>query len=112
MAEDVGRVWVRSTLSDHRKRGFQIAITNNELYHFYQMAMANPCPYCGRMMKHGNGGPIESSPSLDAINPHNRVISVFNIQIICHLCNTTKNRRSHKEFINYCRGVIESHEDT
>ena len=112
MAENIGRVWVRSTLSDHRKRGFQIVITNDELYHFYQMAIINPCPYCGRMMRHGDGSSIDLSPTLDVIDPNRKRISVFDIQIICRQCNVTKSNRTHREFINYCKGVIESHEDT
>jgi len=104
--ENIGRSWVRSTLSTHRKKGFLVTITNNELYHFYLKAIKNPCPYCGRKMEHGKSKCIDRSPSLDIINPHKKEVSIFNIQIICHQCNTTKNKRSHREFLKYCESII------
>lgn len=112
LVEDRGRRWVRNTLKDHRRKGYEIAITYDELYFFYQKAMETQCPYCHVKMRHGKGTSIDQSPTLDVINPHKRVISVFNIQIICHLCNSTKRNRNHKDFVEYCRKVVVLHGNT
>jgi hypothetical protein len=103
-----GRAWVRSTLKDHRRRGYETVITNDELYFLYQIAMKNYCPYCGLPFEHGEGRSGPHSPTVDVIDPHNKVLSVFNVRIICHLCNTTKSNRTHSEFIDYCKMISES----
>lgn len=107
LAKNFGRQWVRSTLKDHRRRGYDVVITNDELYHLYLIAMKNNCPYCGLPFQHGDGVATSRSPSLDVIDPYNRVLSVFNVRIICCECNATKQKRTHAEFLEYCSRVTE-----
>lgn len=112
LAISKGRKWVHNTLKDHRARGYEIVITVDELEFFYQKAMETHCPYCHTKMRHGEGKSIDQSPTLDVINPHNKVISIFNVQIICHLCNSTKRSRNHKEFVDYCKRIVMLHGNT
>jgi hypothetical protein len=110
--KDRGKLWCKDTLKRHRQRGYEIAITIDELYFFYQKAMEIGCYYCKVKMKHGDKTCVPESPTLDVINPHNKVISVFNVRIICHSCNSTKRTRSHKEFIEYCARMVALHGNT
>jgi len=104
------RSWAISTLSNHRRRGFLIAISIDDL--MIEAKKAQECLYCGRELKFMRGGGWNgSTPSLDRINNED-VIDENTIQIICHACNTSKLNRTHTEFIEYRKLVVDNFGET
>lgn len=104
------RVWATSVIGGHKKHGYEIMITLNQLE---SMALKTKiCPICGVTLDYSrltkNGKNLHNSPSLDRKN-NGDVLSVSNIWIICKECNVTKGRRSMKEFISYCKMVGEKY---
>jgi len=101
------RVWCNSTLYHHKKEGFNICITQEELKHIAKETLV--CNICGCVLNWtpytSNGKTQQNSPSLDRIN-NDTIITKENIQIICHQCNRTKGERTMEEFINYCKMVV------
>ncbi len=108
------RMWVRATINSHKKKGFIINITIDEL-----TEIAKDIPKCflcgvGLSWSRGdkNGKAQFNSPSLDRINNENN-INKNNIQIICYRCNSAKGTRTTQELIDYCKCVtkINSHKE-
>jgi len=100
------RRWTTDTLRSHRRRGYAVLATVDEIY---KKALATKkCRYCGVGLKfiHGLGFRIDA-PSLDRIN-NGKVITKDNSQIICKCCNALKGARTHKEFIDYCGKVYKN----
>jgi len=99
-----------STLRTHRRRGYLINITREELIKCAKDAKI--CPICGISMICENGTEHNwNSISLDRIN-NDKEININNIQIICKKCNSTKLNRTLEEMdtwvYNYLkyRGVM------
>jgi hypothetical protein len=92
--------WATGTLSNHKYRGFDIKITTRVLE---DIAKYTPtCYYCGVNLDwDGNDRLDYDNPSLDRKNNDN-VISVENVRILCHGCNSMKGRRTENEFFAYC----------
>lgn len=98
--------WTHSVLSNHRRRGYLVSITNNQ---FTELAKKTPnCSICLRQLSWSsegkNGRPQLNSPSLDRIN-NEKELRLDNVQVICWLCNLTKSSRTMQEFIDYCKMV-------
>jgi hypothetical protein len=99
------RRWATACLSGHRRRGYVIQITSEELYQ--TASKTDLCFICGCQMdwKLGNKGYMNNrSPTLDRLN-NEGVIRNDNILILCYKCNATKRDRTLKEFLDYCRAV-------
>jgi len=104
------RVWAASVISRHKCRGYKIDITINQLE---SMALKTEvCPICGvtldysRLTKDGKNQ--HNSPSIDRKN-NGDTLSKLSVWIICKECNTTKGRRTMKQFIEYCKMVGEKY---
>jgi len=100
-------LWVNSTISKH-KRKYQVNISRNEL--IILAKNIKYCTYCNVKMNYNRGKGIQdNSPALDRID-NEKILNMNNVQIICHKCNTTKSNRTHKEFINYCKMIVNKFE--
>ena len=102
------RYWAVNSISNHKRRGYIINITNDELE---KMALNTKiCIYCGSNLIYKNNGKgdkiNDNRPSMDRINNENE-ININNVQIICSRCNVTKLNRTHDEFIEYCKIIAE-----
>ena len=97
--------WASACLSGHKRKGYVIQITFNELS---EMASRTElCYLCGNPLdwQLGNKGHMNNrSPTLDRLD-NERVIRNDNILILCYQCNATKRDRTLKEFLDYCRAV-------
>lgn len=95
--------WANMTLSFHRRKGYVVSINSRDLLD--SNLDFSICNICGVALNWNAGKKNtiqDNSPSLD--RTHNeRTIDLSNIQIVCNLCNTTKNKRTMKEFIVYCK---------
>ncbi len=99
------RKWVSVSLNSHRRRGYDVRISNQQLYDFIQDKYT--CAYCGTVLKwESNGGFVDNSPTVDRVDNEN-YIDMNNIQIICTKCNGTKRNRTHKEFVEYCNNIVQ-----
>ena len=89
----------------HERGKFPVEITKNEIYMVWPSD--NHCPIMGTLFT--IGGELNTSPSLDRINPHLGYVS-DNIQIISNLANRMKNNATDEQlllfshyYINYYR---------
>ena len=98
------KTWASSSLYKHRKK-YQVDISVKELEEIGKAT--SHCSICDcRLSWGGNFVVKDSSPSLDRVD-NEHIISKENIQIICHRCNCTKRDRTMKEFLDYCRAMVE-----
>ena len=107
-ANNPERRWAIATLNFHRYRGFEVNITIDALTDLAKNT--ETCLLCGCELNWSvgakNGHAQSNSPTLDRINNED-VLTSDNVQIICHRCNTTKQNRSMKEFVEYCKLVAD-----
>lgn len=105
---DVNRVkklWCGNTINNHTKNGHNVMLTKEELFEISKKYSV--CPICGINLKWRQGdGYTRDNPTLDRINNENDVNST-NVWIICSSCNTHKSDKSMKDFIEYCRMIVE-----
>lgn len=104
-AADPYRAFARGTIRDHRRTGCTINFSIDDLV---APARATPdCPICRCALNWDYSKPRRSaddSPTLDRIN-NNTVLSINDVQVICHSCNRTKSDRTAAEFAEWCRIV-------
>ena len=99
------RLWARRTINYHKLKGFIVNITIDELE---QLAKKTEyCPICNNKLNWEYGSKKKYkvkniSPALDRKNNSN-TLTLKNVWIICCRCNLTKQDRTLKEFIDYCR---------
>lgn len=66
------------------------------------------CEFCGAVLNwptgRGDGKVNANSPTLERINNEQK-LTKKNIRIICHRCNVTKQDRTFKEFVRYCKMI-------
>jgi 5-methylcytosine-specific restriction endonuclease McrA len=103
------RRWAISSISSHKTRGYKLNISINEV----EKLATNTefCPICGIKLDYsrhrGLGpGPQPNSPSLDRIE-NTDTLNIDNVWVICIRCNNHKSDKSMKEFVEYCRHVVE-----
>lgn len=105
------RQWAQNSIATHKRRGFDIRITWKRLE---EIAKATTrCLLCGVELNWGPkkcGHLILESPTLDRINNED-YISEDNTMIVCWRCNSSKQSRTLKEFIDYCKLIVD-HEKT
>lgn len=97
--------WASGTLGKHKKRGFRIQITIEELVSLFEQT--THCIYCDQKMERNKEILSSSSPTLDILDPKNKVVDINNIQIICHSCNSSKRNRTHQELVDWCKIVVQ-----
>jgi len=87
-------------LYNHKRRGHKINITIDEAEKLYNSSTV--CPICGVEFSDKKRS---TTKSFD--RKHNKgMLSNRNVWVICYKCNATKQDRTMKEFVNYCRGVV------
>ena len=99
------RRWSTVCLSGHRRRGYTIEMTCQELYEM--ASRTDSCFICGILLdwQLGNKGKMKkNSPTLDRVE-NESVIRKNNVLILCYKCNATKRDRTLREFLEYCEGV-------
>jgi len=68
------------------------------------------CSICGRELEWTYNNKQRASkpetPSLDRVK-NEKILTIDNIAIICWQCNISKRNQSVKEFVDYCRKVVE-----
>jgi len=101
------RRWCTDTINFHKKRGYIVNITFDELYNIVKDKPS--CEICGKELEWystGKGKTTNLSPSLDRIYNENE-INKDNISILCHKCNTKKHSESIEENVIWCKQFIE-----
>jgi len=100
------RSWAWHTLLHHRQRGIDVELTVDELE---RMAKSTDnCVMCGKKFIWTNGSTLHDTPTLDRTN-NEQTIRKDNVLLICHQCNRTKGERTMKEFVDYCRKIVDLH---
>ncbi len=98
---DINRLrdWSRHTIYTHRKRGFIIEITREEIEELARST--KNCAICGREFDWIRRGKVNShTPTLDRIN-NEKVLSRMTVQLVCWECNRTLH-----EFVRFCSTVV------
>lgn len=99
-------VWAKSSIKNHKKNGFIINITLEELINFAKKQRY--CYICGKKLRWEQGSTdgklCHSSPTLDRAN-NDQEINISNIQILCHRCNRMKGELSMGDFVIFCGEV-------
>lgn len=100
------RRWALACLAGHRRRGFTIEMTSEEL--FQMASKTDVCFICGCRLdwQLGNNGKMNRcSPTLDRLD-NESVIRRNSVAILCCRCNATKRERTMREFLEYCNSVV------
>ena len=100
------RHWANATILNHRKMGFTVNITREELT---ARAHKTPnCEYCGRELGWISGKKHISthSPTLERIH-NEQILTMQNTLIVCNGCNKAKGNLSLEEFVNMCRNITD-----
>lgn len=97
------RYWCNKTINHHKDSGFNINITTDELLEY--ITSIDTCELCGKQLSFFNKKTSNDSPSLDRID-NEQFISIKNIQLLCHQCNTSKGARTQNEFEEYCKLIL------
>jgi len=104
--KNIKHSWAKRTISSHKRRGFIIEITSNQLFNIIKDLEF--CELCGCELAWGHRGHSMDGPSLDRINNED-FIDKNNIMIICCRCNATKLDRTYAEFLEYCKMIVRTH---
>ena len=99
------RRWANACLSGHRRRGYAVEITSEELYQI--ASRTEHCFICDCQIdwQLGNKGHMNNrSPTLDRLD-NEKVIRKDNSLILCYQCNASKRDRTLKELVDYCEAV-------
>ena len=102
------RLWCISTRTNHRKKGYQISISIDELEKIAREVVV--CPYCDSPLDWslGTKGSIKpNSPSLDRVN-NGTIIKPDTIQVICYQCNLMKGNRSEQDLLTHAIKIAEN----
>jgi len=97
------RRWCYNTINKHKKCGYIVNITIDELYNIVKDEPS--CEICGKELEWystGKGKTTNLSPSLDRIYNGNE-INKDNISILCHKCNAKKHSDSIEENLVWCK---------
>lgn len=104
--ENIFRYWASVTRRNHKyKKKYVVNISLAELTKMAEKTLY--CPLCNVKLDYSleKGRIFDNSPSLDRKNNTN-VLNIMNVWVICQKCNTTKQNRTIKEFISYCKLVV------
>jgi DNA-directed RNA polymerase subunit M/transcription elongation factor TFIIS len=103
------RMWAIDTLNGHRRNGFIINITIDELTNYAMLV--DKCEYTGIELNwFSRGCQSYNSPSLDRLNGE-REIRIDNIRIISYKMNAMKQDLTFKEYINHCKFMVSKYGD-
>ena len=94
--------WSRNTLRSHKLHHCKIDISASDLEEIAKITTR--CPMCNCVLTWGNSKLSSNSPSLDRIN-NGKIINKDSVWIICQKCNASKQNRTWKEFVEYCKMI-------
>jgi hypothetical protein len=103
-----GREWAYSTYQNHIKKGYNIVATIDEIQNIY--IQTKTCPMCGCKLesRKGKKGSQPCSPSLDDLHHlkgSGQAITIDDLWIICHGCNTHKHTLTFPHLKSYADKV-------
>jgi len=100
------RVWAKTVLYHHKKRGYIVNITRQEIENLAKSTKY--CSMCDSKLEYvyGVGRGSMSRPTVDRIN-NEQTMNKNNVWIICRKCNATKQNRTFKEFVIYCKMITD-----
>jgi hypothetical protein len=98
------RKWASASLTAHRKNGYIISITLNELYEY--ALLVNKCEYTGIVLNWFSRVCSPTSPTIDRIDNGNES-RLDNIRIVSHRINVMKQDLSFTDYINHCKYMVE-----
>ena len=96
-------IWGRATINNHKRRGFQVDLTVEELVE--NARHSTHCNLCGCDLVWNGERVLSLIPTLDRINNEN-IMTKDNTQILCHRCNRMKGSMSMEEFVYYCNSIV------
>ena len=100
------RVWASGTITNHRRKGFRVLFSAQELAELAKSTQV--CPICGVELRFSfgtkGGKCAHDSPTLDR-KDNGEELNLSDVQVLCLRCNTTKGNRTMKEFVDYCELV-------
>lgn len=115
MDSDVmGRLWkwAANTRKGHKRKGFEIQISRNEVYYMAVEAMKTGCYFCGCELVLAKSGDskcvLPDQVSLDVVNPKHRVLEKGNCRVICCSCNGGRMAMSEADYVAKCLRVVEN----
>jgi 5-methylcytosine-specific restriction endonuclease McrA len=86
-----------NVITHHRCKGIKVNMTMTEIRDI--LRKEHICTYCGKAIS-GRDITVDRVDNADYMDR-------TNIQLVCLDCNTSKNHRTHREFVEYCRHVVE-----
>lgn len=88
--------WARLSLQNHRREGWLVRMTTQELYQYAKVA--DFCEDCGARLTWGYGhGQNAGTPSLDR-RDNDGAVEINNIAIVCRKCSSGKTDKSMSEW--------------
>jgi hypothetical protein len=101
--------WCQSSLSSHKNRNCMVEISSEWLYDLAIKSVK--CALCGIDLNwNGDSHDLATLPSLD--RKYNSVmLDHYNVEIVCCLCNISKNYRTKSNFILYCKNIANRFKD-
>ena len=104
------RAWAISTIQHHKQKKLEVTFNYMDLTELARESdRCNIC-HCELDWTPHKGRTFDNTPSLDRVD-NAAIVTMENIQIVCHLCNTTKNKRTMSQFIEYCKTVLKIYEE-
>jgi len=103
------RYWAGNVLNGHRRKGFIVNISVDELA--LMAKKAKYCSLCGGEIDwsyklRGKNTPVQTHPSLDRAD-NSKTINITNIDIIHIKCNTLKGFTRRRLFLSICNQIID-----
>jgi hypothetical protein len=95
--------WSRTTIQHHRRK-FPVLFSAHELKKVIENHSA--CQFCGRQFCWENSKIQDDSPTVDRMD-NGQNLTLSNILILCHQCNSTKRNRSLPEFLAYSEKIVQ-----
>lgn len=100
--------WADRTIRNHRRNGFTVYLLQKEL--IKKAEETTHCPLCGCKLRYlPFKGHQYNTASLDRIN-NEKHIDVNNMWIICRECNAMKGRKPMREYVEYCRTIVNKYD--
>jgi hypothetical protein len=92
-----------ATIASHKYKGCKIYVTVEHITRLFEETKI--CPLCGiNLTCRREKYPLPNSSSLDR-KDNELELRNDNVWIICHNCNSTKLKRTRKEFYEYCKMI-------